>query len=71
MNRLCLAGILIATAALGKPPGPSFEVATIKPAARNQNGYGINWAHGCGATEQRNAQGAPESNLSSIFVGWK
>jgi hypothetical protein len=46
MNRLCLAGILIATAALSQPPRPSFEVSTIKPAAPNQNGYGINWVRG-------------------------
>jgi uncharacterized protein (TIGR03435 family) len=46
MNRLSLAGILIATAALAQPPRPSFEVATIKPAAPNQNGYGIGWGRG-------------------------
>jgi uncharacterized protein (TIGR03435 family) len=46
MNRLCFAGILIAWAALAQQTAPSFEVATVKPAAPNQNGYGVNWGRG-------------------------
>lgn len=46
MQRLCLAAILVASAASAQQSGPSFEVATIKPAAPNQSGYGINWNRG-------------------------
>lgn len=46
MQRLCLAALLIASAALAQPSGPSFEVATIKPAAPDQPGYGISWNRG-------------------------
>lgn len=38
--------VLLASAALAQPDGPRFEVATIKPAAPNQPGYGVNWNRG-------------------------
>lgn len=38
MKSFCLAGILIGGAALAQQAGPSFEVATVKPAAPNQLG---------------------------------
>lgn len=46
MQRLCLAAILIASAAGAQPASPRFEVATIKPAAPNQPGYGVDWNRG-------------------------
>jgi uncharacterized protein (TIGR03435 family) len=45
-RRCCLAIVLFAAAPLAEPAGPRFEVATIKPAAPNQPGYGVNWNRG-------------------------
>lgn len=46
MKRTCLAAGLIVAAALAQQTGPSFEVATVKPAAPNQGGYGVDWGNG-------------------------
>jgi uncharacterized protein (TIGR03435 family) len=46
MKRTCLAACLIAGAALAQQTGPSFDVATVKPAAPNQPGYGISFGRG-------------------------
>lgn len=46
MKRRCFAGIVLAFAAIAQQDGPRFEVATIKPAAPNQHGYGISWNRG-------------------------
>lgn len=43
MKSFCLAGILIGGAALAQQAGPSFEVATVKPAAPNQRGSSLNY----------------------------
>lgn len=48
MKRTGLAACLIVGAALAQQTGPSFDVATIKPAAPNQPGHGINFGRGLG-----------------------
>ncbi len=46
MKRTGLAACLIVGAVLAQQSGPSFDVATVKPAAPNQGGHGINWGGG-------------------------
>jgi uncharacterized protein (TIGR03435 family) len=46
MKRRCVAVVLLAYGAFAQQAGPRFEVATVKPAAPNQSGYGVNWNRG-------------------------
>jgi uncharacterized protein (TIGR03435 family) len=46
MKQLLFVTILLASPALSQQTTPAFEVATIKPAAPNQPGYGINFGRG-------------------------
>ena len=47
MQRISLIAILLVCSAPAQQTmPPTFEVATIKPAAPNQSGYGINWGRG-------------------------
>jgi uncharacterized protein (TIGR03435 family) len=47
MKRVSFIAILLVSMALAQQTTPpTFEVATIKPAAPNQPGYGINWGRG-------------------------